>query len=157
MRRSPRLSFIGPILAAALLSGCASTLTPEEICTPTWIAPRVDQAVDRIETRLDKTLKALSEAGESWLRGQTPGPLQLIRLSSAAKSLEREIEDGQGIRDLRLIARTCNDPELIRSQIYRLLDRQGFSPNMTDFLEQTGVMDEIIARAEGELRTDADS
>lgn len=144
-------------LAAAYVSGCATAPTPEEICTPTWIEPRVDRAVERIETRLDRTLSALTEAGESWLRGQTPGPLQLLRLSNAAKSLEREIEDGQGINDLRLIARTCNDPELIRTQMYELLYRQGVSPKLTDFLEQTGVMEQIISVAEGQLRTDANS
>ena len=155
MRRTFSSQIIFAIIGTFILSGCATAPTAEEICTPTWIAPRVDNAADRIETRLDDTLKALTSAGESWLSGQSPGPLQIIRLSSAAKKLEREIEDGQGIRDLRLIARTCNDPELIRTQIYALLDRQGVSSQMTDFLEQTGVMQEIISVAEGELRTDA--
>lgn len=144
-------------MGTAFLTACASTPTPEEICTAEWITPRVDRAVNRIETRLDKTLDTLANAGESWLRGQSPGPLQLLRLSNAAKEFEREIKQGQGIRDLRLIARTCNDPELIRTQIYTLLDRQGVSDQMTDFLEETGMLDRIIEVAEGLERTDPES
>ncbi|MEL6688135.1 MAG: hypothetical protein AAFP97_11005 [Pseudomonadota bacterium] len=147
----------GPAIAAIVLSGCATVPTAEEICTPQWIEPRVDRAVDRIETRLDKTLDALTDAGDSWLRGRSPGPIQLLRLSNAAKELEREIEDGQGINDLRLIASTCNDPDLIETQIYALLNRQGISSQMTSFLEETGMMRRIIEVAEGELRTDANS
>ena len=144
-------------IATLLITACATTPTPEELCTPQWIIPRVDQAVERIETRLDRTLKALSKAGESWLRGRSPGPIQLLRLSNAAKDLERELEDGQGVRDLRLISSTCNDPDLIRNQIYRLLDRQGVSDQMTRFLEETGVMNKIIQVAEGAGKTDANS
>jgi hypothetical protein len=157
MGRLASVKQFAPIIAAFFLSGCATVPTAEEICTPAWITPRVDRAVDRIETRLDKTLDALTDAGDSWLRGRSPGPIQLLRLSNAAKELEREIEDGQGINDLRLIARTCNNPDLIETQIYALLDRQGVSSQMTNFLEETGMMRRIIEVAEGELRTDANS
>jgi hypothetical protein len=105
--------------------------------------------MDRIETRLDKTLRAFRTVGESWMRGGTPGPIQMFRLSNAAKDLEKELTDGRGVRDLRLLASTCNDPDLIRDQVYSLLDREGLPAPLRDFLDVTGILEGLIQTAEG--------
>lgn len=132
-----------------VLSACSTTPDPAEVCTTAWIEPRVDSAVERIETRLDKTLRAFRTVGESWINGKTPGPIQMFRLSNAAKDLEKELTDGRGVRDLRLLASTCNDPDLIREQIYTLLDREGLPEPLFDFLDATGILEGLIETAEG--------
>lgn len=132
-----------------VLSACSTTPEPTEVCTANWIEPRVDQAVDKIETRLGKTLIAFRSVGESWMSGRTPGPIQMFRLSNAAKALEKELSDGRGVRDLRMIANTCNDPDLIREQVYNLLDREGLPKPLIDFLDVTGILEDLIKTAEG--------
>lgn len=147
MRRILIPCLIAPCLMA--LSACSTTPNPAEICTASWIEPRVDRAVERIETRLDKTLRAFRTVGESWMKGGTPGPIQMFRLSNAAKNLEKELTDGRGVRDLRTLASTCNDPNLIREQVYTLLDREGLPVPLRDFLDVTGILDRLIETAEG--------
>ncbi|MGJ8559471.1 MAG: hypothetical protein ACSHX3_04470 [Litorimonas sp.] len=132
-----------------VLSACSTTPDPADVCTAAWIEPRVDRAVERIETRLDKTLRAFRTVGESWMTGRTPGPIQMFRLSNAAKSLEKELAEGRGVRDLRLLASTCNDPNLIREQVYTLLDREGLPQPLLDFLDATGILEGLIETAEG--------
>ncbi|MGB3457201.1 MAG: hypothetical protein WBG08_07290 [Litorimonas sp.] len=136
-------------LAVGLLAACASTPDPAEICTVEWIAPRADRAVERIETRLDRTFEELAAASESWLAGRSPGPIQLYKLSNAAKALERELTDGRGIQDLRTLASTCNDPDLIRSELLAILDRQNIPDGVVRFLDGTGLLDRILRTAEG--------
>lgn len=132
-----------------VLSACSTTPDPAEVCTAAWVEPRADRAVERIETRLDKTMRAFRSVGESWMNGRTPGPIQMFRLSNAAKDLERELTDGRGVRDLRLLASTCNDPNLIREQVYTLLDREGLPAPLIDFLNATGILEGLIETAEG--------
>ena len=141
-----KLSLVG---AALLLSACSTTPDPAKVCTAEWIEPRADAAVDRIEGRVGKALDAFRDVAESWMDGRDPGPIQMFRLSNATKSLEKELENGRGIRDLRMIAQTCNDPELIRSEVFKLLDREGLPTPLLNFLQGTGILDQIIETAEG--------
>ncbi|GHA90996.1 hypothetical protein GCM10009069_12590 [Algimonas arctica] len=136
-----------PCLVA--LSACSTTPDPADVCTAAWIEPRVERAVERIETRLDKALRAFRTVGDSWMNGNTPGPIQMFRLSNAANDLEKELVDGRGIRDLRMLASTCNDPNLIREQVYTLLDREGLPDPLLNFLDATGILEGLIETAEG--------
>lgn len=134
---------------AMTLSACSTTPDPAKICTADWIEPRAERAVGRIESRLDSALGAFRDVSESWMKGKKPGPIQMFRLSNAAKALEKELEDGRGVRDLRTIASTCNDPDLIREQVFGLLDREGLPAPLLNFLESTGILESLIATAEG--------
>jgi hypothetical protein len=150
----PLRSFTLLLVSAASLNACATAPDPDIVCSPEWITPRLDVAAQRIEDRLDTALETLGDAGESWIRGRNPGPIQMFKLSQAAKRLEDEVKDGRGIQDLRLIARTCDDPDLIRDQIYALLERQNISGSLLAFLEGTGIMDQIVRTAEGDSAAD---
>lgn len=140
------------LLMSLLLTACSTTPDPAEICTSSWIEARADRAIDRIETRLAKTLNALQSAGERWVVGETPGPIQMFRLSQATKNLEKELTDGRGVQDLRMLARTCNDADLIRTEMVDLLKRQNMSDELIQFLENTGILENVIAIAEGRER-----
>lgn len=80
--------------------------------------------------------------------GRNPGPLQMFRLSNAAKDLEAELKTGRGAKDLRLLAQTCNDSDLVRSSITTLLQREGLPPSLLNFLEATGILETVIETAE---------
>ena len=148
---------LGLSLFAVLLTACASTPDPAVVCTAEWIEPRAERAVDRIETRSAKALKAFKDVGEAWMSGDSPGPLQLFRLSNAVDSLEDELRNGHGVRDLRTLASTCNDPDLIRTRLVSILDRQNVPSSVTSFLDRTGLLDRLIKMAEDGDPSDAGS
>jgi len=135
-----------PIACTAMLfvSACASTPDPAEICSAEWIAPRTERAVTRIEKRAKSSIKALSNASESWAQGKTPGPFQMFALSNAFKKLEKELTQGQGIKDLKTVSRTCNDPDIISDALSDVMRRQGVSDQFIDFVAGNPIYQNIL-------------
>lgn len=125
------LSFIFPFI----LIGCATAPDPAEVCTAEWVAPRFDKAVNKIEKRARSTIKPLKKAGEALASGKTPGPFTMMRLSSTFDRLERELTQGRGIQDLKLLASTCDDPDIMTDAIRRVFEKQGLSTKAIDFIE----------------------
>ena len=62
---------------------------------------------------------------------------------------ERFLTSGQGVQDLRLLARTCDDPDLIQDKVTGLLERHNVSERAIAFLDATNILDRLIAAAEG--------
>lgn len=131
--------------ALLLLSGCASTPDPAEVCSAEWIAPRATKAVDKIEKRAKSSIRTLSKVSQTWASGKTPGPLQMIALSRALDKMKKELTDGQGIRDLKIVAKTCNDPEIIKDSMRDLLERQGVSDSLIQRVENSPIYQSVIA------------
>lgn len=123
------------IAAALMLSACATTPDPAKVCTADWISARSDKAISRIESKAKPALRNLSKAAESWAQGEQPGAFQLMALNSSVKSLTRELETGQGMRDLKTVARTCNDPDIIRTAMNTVMRDNGLSQQMINFVE----------------------
>jgi len=145
------------LLTPILLSACASTPDPAEVCTANWIAPRAERAVKKIETKTKRSIKALTNASESWTQGKTPGPLQLFALSRAVKSLETEFKNGKGIQDLRTVAKTCNDPQIISDSLRGMFERQGVSDKLITQVEGAPIYKSIIASVLKEDPKDEDA
>ncbi len=136
---------IALITAACLvLSACATTPDPAKICTADWISTRSDKAISRIETRSKSSFKSLKRIGESWAKGKTASPLQLLALSRSMKRLKKELTSGQGVKDLRTLSNTCHDPEIISTAMHNLLERQGLSNKFITFIEQSPIFERII-------------
>ncbi|GLQ20257.1 hypothetical protein ACFFUB_03060 [Algimonas porphyrae] len=131
-----------------LLPACASTPDPAEICTAEWIEPRSERALDRIEKRAAKSIEAFKSVSETWLSGESPGPLQMYRLSRAFDALETELKSGPGSRDLRLLAATCSDPDFISEQVTALLERADIPDRMVLFLDRTGLLNRAVEMIE---------
>ncbi|MGB6229589.1 MAG: hypothetical protein WBF53_05625 [Litorimonas sp.] len=149
------LIMLASTLIAMGLSACASTPNPDVVCTAEWVDARADRALDRIGDKSSKALDAFQDAGKTWLSGGSPGPLQLWRLSNAVKALEDELTDGKGVRDLRTLARTCNDPDLVRTRITSFLTESDIPDPVVRFLGGSGLIDQLIRTAEGNAPSDA--
>jgi len=132
-------------LAVIKLSACASTPKPEEICSAKWIAPRADKAVAKIEKRATSSIKTLSSVSKTWASGKTPGPLQLWSLSNAVKKLNKELTEGQGIKDLKTVATTCNDPKIVSDSMRNLMKRQGVSDALLSRIENNPIYQSAIS------------
>ena len=126
------------------LTGCATAPDPAKVCTSEWIGERSDKAISRIEKKASRTIKPLKKASEKWAQGKTPNPVQLFLLSNSLKSLEKELKNGQGIKDLKTLSATCNDPKIISDAMGGFLRKQGLSDNIINFIEGMGVYQELI-------------
>ena len=124
------------LLLLMLLTGCAST-NPDVVCTSQWIAPRVDRAVDRVESDAGRVLDNLVKVGRAWAQGDTPGPLTLLSLKRSLDRLENELRDGRGVRDLRTLARTCDNPEILADGMSSFLARRDIPEPLRAFITGT--------------------
>jgi len=127
-----------------MLSACATTPDPAKICTSDWIGARSDKALSRIETRSASSLKSLKRVGKSWAAGKTPGPFQLLALSNSMGKLKRELTNGAGVKDLRTLASTCNDPEIITTAMRDLLGRQELPERFESMIEQSPIFENLL-------------
>lgn len=130
-----------------LAPACATAPDPAKVCTAEWITPRANKAMKRIETRAGKSIKALKKASESWAKGKKPGLLTMMSLEGSIKSLEKELTEGKGITDLRMLAKTCDDPQIITKSVRAMFERQQISPMILDFLENSSIFDRILGDA----------
>jgi hypothetical protein len=147
---STRFVILLSLAAGICLSGCATTPDPAKVCTSEWIAPRADQALERIEKRTDASFRAVRKAAAAYVSGDTPGPLTLLSLRNALGDLEDELRDGRGARDLRMLATTCNDPEFIRETLTEWLDDKNIPSQVMAALNSFNIVDRLIDLAEGE-------
>ena len=144
------MRFLALITALALpfmLSACATAPDPAKVCTAEWISPRTASAVEDITKSTSSAMSALRRLADTYASGRTPGPLQLLSLSSAMKSLEREAKNGRGIRDLKTLASTCNDPSLLTDTLTNFMSDQGLPDQMINFVTQTPIYQNLLQEA----------
>lgn len=133
------------IPAMALLGACASTPDPAEVCSAEWITPRATKAVNKIEKRAKSSIRTLSKVSNTLAAGKTPGPFQMISMTNALSKMKKELTNGQGIRDLKIVAKTCNDPEIVKDSMRDLLKRQGISDSFIQQIENFPIYENIIS------------
>ena len=131
--------------AAIFLSACATTPDPAKVCTAEWIEPRADKAVSAIEKDTRGVIKNLRKVAASYIEGNKPGPLQMWSLSNSVKKLESELESGRGIRDLRTLARTCDDPKIVTTAMARFMRSHGLPDGLVNFIENLDQYQKILS------------
>ena len=122
-------------LTCLTITGCATAPKPEQICTSEWISKRSDKALDRIESKAGQSIKALTKAAESWARGKKPNLFQMLALQNSFKGLEKELKYGRGMKDLKTLASTCNNPKIISDAMAGFLRKQDLPESMIRFIE----------------------
>ena len=80
--------------------------------------------------------KKLKSAGKTYAKGETPGPFEMLSLMNALSKLGKSFENGQAMKDMRTLAATCDDPDLIKTA-------------MTDFMRDQGISEKFIAALNG--------
>lgn len=139
------IALLSLAIISTTLAGCATAPDPAKVCTSEWISKRSDKAISRIESKAARSLNSLQKAGKSWSKGKTPNPFQMLMLSNSLKSLEKELKNGQGIRDLKTLSATCNDPKIISDAMGGFLRKQGLPDNIINFIEGMGIYQDLIS------------
>ncbi|HHL43015.1 MAG TPA: hypothetical protein ENJ42_05310 [Hellea balneolensis] len=126
------LFLAGLSITTLFMAGCATTPTPEEICSAEWIAPRVDRAMYDFKRDTGKTIKTLKKAGDKLSKKGELSTFQMLKVVNAVTKLGDRLQNGHAVKDLRTLAQTCNDPDLIKTA-------------MNDFMREQGVPDKFIS------------
>jgi len=149
----PRFFIITALSASILaLSACATTANPEKVCTADWVSKRSDKAMSNIERKAKPALRKLGKAAQSWASGKKPGPIQLWSLQGSVNSLTKELETGRGMRDLKTLAKTCNNPEIVTKAMTNMMRDNGLSQGMIDFVERLPQYKELILKDISNMR-----
>ena len=129
-----RLLFLTITLASLGIGGCATTPDPAEVCTARWIQPRAERAMYDFQRDTDKIFRTFRKTADGYKKNGSVSPLQMLSLMSAVSNLGNKMKNGRSMRDLRTLARTCNDPELIKNEMDKFLRQKGISTDFINFL-----------------------
>ena len=133
------------LVCVSMLGACASTPDPAEVCTTEWISARSDKAVDSIQDRASSSMKALNKASKTLAKGKTPGVFQQLALLSALNGMKKELTRGQGIKDLKTISKTCNDPTIVKDAMHGLMAKNGMSESFITKVENNPIYQGLIS------------
>jgi len=132
-------------LSVSMLGACASTPDPAKICSADWISARSDKAIDSIQDRAQSSLKAMRKVSDTLAKGKTPGVFQQLGLLNALNGMKKELTRGQGIKDLKTVAQTCNDPNIIKDSMHGLMERSGLSESFIKEVEGHQIYQALIS------------
>ena len=132
-------------LSLSMLSACASAPDPAKVCTAEWIGERSDKALDSIQDRASSSIKAMRKASDSLAKGKTPGVFQQLALLNALNGMKKELTRGQGIKDLKTVAKTCNDPNIVKNAMTDLMKRNGMSDSFIKRVESNPIYQGLIS------------
>ncbi len=116
------------------LGACATTPDPAKVCTAEWIAPRAERAMKDFERDTKKIFKVFRKSADRMQKGGSLGPLQMFSLMNSLSSLAKKFENGRAMRDMRTLAQTCDDPNLIKDAMTDFMRKQGISDKFIDFI-----------------------
>jgi hypothetical protein len=128
-----------------VLSACASTPDPAEVCSAEWIQPRAERAMTDFKKDTRSTFKKLKKAGDTLTDGGTLGPLQMYSLMGSINRLTDNFENGRAMKDMRTLASTCNDPDLIKTAMTDFMREQGISERFINFLNNLKEYQNLLA------------
>ena len=101
------------LLTLLLLSACASTPRPEEVCSASWIKPRTDAALGQFQSQTRDTWERLRRTGEGAAERGTIGLVEKATVLLSLTSLVNDFQSSQALKDLRTLGQTCDDPDLV--------------------------------------------
>lgn len=134
-----RKLILAPVLTLATvlsLSACSSIPKAEEVCTTEWVQKRSLKAVNNIYDDTASTAKTLRKIALKYAEGKSPNIFQMFSLASKVKNLESELLRGSGIKDLKTVARLCDDPAILTDGISNYIDRLELPDQMRSFMER---------------------
>lgn len=131
-------------LSIVFLSGCATTYDPAEVCSASWVQPRAVKAVNEIVKDTNGAVKSIRKTADSYADGKTPGPLQMFSLSRSFEKLEKELTRGRGVKDLKILADTCDNPDIITDGMTDYVQGLGLPEKLTSFIKALPKYREIV-------------
>lgn len=142
-----RKMILAPVMAGLIalsVSACSTTPKAEDVCTSEWIQKRSFKAVDNIFDDTASTVKTLRKIGDRYAEGKSPSIFQMFSLAAKVKGLENELLRGSGVKDLKTVARLCNDPDILTDGFTQYVDRLEIPDQMRGFMESLPEFQNLI-------------
>ena len=122
------------------LSACATTPTPQEICSAEWINHRTDKAIAEFSRNVRPLMRTFKKASKAADQGNSLGVIQSMQLVSAIQKMIDKVETSQALRDIELVADTCDDPDLMINVFAGFMREQGASEEVIGLIESARVL-----------------
>jgi len=118
------------------LAGCATTPDPAKVCTAEWISPRVGKAVKEIRSDTGSLLKTINRSAKSMEDGKMSA-WSTFRMISAGEKYIKRLKGSRGLKDLRMLSETCDDPQIIRDGFTTYLESVDAPPMLIDMVRNS--------------------
>jgi len=136
------------LLTTLLLSACATQPNPEEICTAEWIKPRVDLALGDFRANTDSILETLKKTGkEVATSGGQMGLIQRAGVLLSLGKLVNTFQNGQTLKDLNTLSKTCNEPDLVNKVFKDVLSEYNVPTSFISLLDDLQVFKDLATQA----------
>lgn len=109
-------------LATVMLGACATTPSPAEVCSASWIKPRTDSALADFKRTTKDSWERLRKTGENAARQGNLGLVEKARVILSLTTLVSSFQNSQALTDLQTLGQTCNDPDLVRNALVGTLE-----------------------------------
>lgn len=120
------------LFAAILLTACATTPDPAEVCTAEWVKPRADRAVKELKRDTFSRLKSLASTAAKLQSGDGLSAFQSYRMISSINGLLNDFETSQALKDLKILSSTCDDPQIVKDAFSGMLEEAGVSDKLIE-------------------------
>lgn len=124
------------VFFSAVMSGCATTPDPAKVCTAEWISPRVGKAVKEIKSDTGSLLKTINRSAKSMEDGKMSA-WSTFRMISAGEKYIKRLKGSRGLKDLRMLSETCDDPKIIRDGFAQYLESVDAPPMLIDMIRNS--------------------
>ncbi len=135
-----------------VMSSCAGTPTPEEICSAEWISFRSDKAVAEFRRETRPMLRTFRKAQSDLDRGRSVNFLQMAGVLRSVEKFITKLETSRAMDDLRLLGDTCDDPKLLSAAMSDFLRQEGAPAQIVDLVENIDSYQAILRGDEPETR-----
>lgn len=136
------------VLTMLTLGACATKYNPEEVCTAEWIKPRVDLAVADFRANTDSILNELKKTGKQVAsNGGQLGLLQRAGVLLSLGKLVNTFQNGQTLKDLNVLGKTCDQPELASRVFKDLLSEYNVPPAFINILDELKTFQDLAEQA----------
>lgn len=124
------------ICLSVFVSGCATTPDPAKVCTAEWISPRVGKAVKEIKRDTSSLLKTINKSAKSMEDGKI-NAWNTWRAISAGEKYIKRLKTSRGLKDLRTLSETCDDPQIVRDGFAKYLESVDAPPMLIDMVRDS--------------------
>jgi len=116
------------------MAGCASTRSPEVVCSSEWIKPRTDAALKEFTSSTRGTWEKLTKTGKRAAKKGSIGLIEKASVLLSLTSLVNSFQNSQALEDLQLLGTTCDDPNLVKNALVGTLQEYNVPQQYIDLL-----------------------
>ena len=134
---------------SAVSPGLKAAIEGVELCSPEWVKPRMDDALEEFTTATSDVWERLQRSGQN---AAGRGELGLVEQATILLDLGQVLgsfKDSPSMVDLEQLSETCDDPGLVSNALIATLEDAGVPADYIGLMREfEGFMELIVERAD---------